>query len=392
MSIICKIIEEKTYERLAFNAIFWDTRKFFVFNSAKWLLLIAGATLVAWWMGVMLQCIVLLILYGIVISISARLIIAYNMSCRLTDSKIYDSVQIFSDKQGLHAFNGRNYTFSVYWKNVNRYFRKKTGFFLCNDGNILMFIPRLMLTPKGDHILQQAIEQYVDISQQPENHEERNTHHSYALLRVDSPNRKDLCRKERQFKIKYLLPFLVVWVIIHPFILSLLGIGIFGVYFILCWLHFSFVVEVMFGRLNQVEENIQFICERDNDGNLKIERENYGVWSFSCDSIVEKIRQESYVILKLNNGILLPYTLDKISCHENESTAPKNNRFPKQHKALKWLFHILLFILTWIITIIHTLPADCNPLMEIPILKWLMVCNGSFFNSSANSCKKYYYR
>lgn len=379
MLINCKSIEEKTYERLAFNAIFWNTCKFFVFNSVKWLLLIAGATLVALWMGVLLQWLVLLSLYSIIISISVRLIIVYNMSKRLVNNKIYDSVQIFSDEQGLHASNGRNYTFAVSWKNVNRYFRKKTGFFLCKDGNILMFIPRLMLTPKSEYILQQTMEQHVNISLQLGNHEERDTHYSCAMLRVDTPNREELCRKERQFKIKYLLPFLSVWVIIHPFILSLLGISIFGVYFMLCWLHFSFVVEVMFESLNLETENAEFICEHDNDGNLKIERKNYGVWKFSCDSIVEIIRQESHVILKLNNGILLPFTLPKISCHENESSAQKNNHFPKQHKALKWLFHILLFILTWIITIIHALPADCNPVMDIPILKWLMVCNGSLF-------------
>lgn len=377
MLIICKSIEEKTYERLAFKAIFRNACKFFVFNSAKWLLLIAGVTLVAWWMGIMLQWLVLLSLYSIVISISMRLIIAYNMSKHLVNSKIYDSVQIFSDKQGLHASNGRNYTFSVSWKNVNRYFRKKAGFFLCKDDNILMFIPGLMLTPKSEYILQQTMEQHVNISQQPGNHEERDTHYSCALLRVDSPNREELCRKERQFKIKYLLPFLVVWVMIHPFILSLLGVNIFGVYFMLCWLQFSFVVEVMFESLNPETENAEFICEHNNDGNLKIERKNYGVWRFSCNSIVEKIRHESHVILKLNNGILLPFTLSKISCHENERTVKKNNHFPKQHKALKWLFHILLFILTWIITIIHALPADCNPVMDIPILKWLMDCNGS---------------
>lgn len=377
MSIACIPIEEKTYERLAYNAIFRNTCGLFAFIPTKWLLFIAGATLFAWWMEVMLQCLVLLVLYSIVISLYVRSIIAYTMSKRLVDSKIYESVQIYSDEQGLHASNGRNYTFSVYWNHVNRYVRKKAGLFLCKDGNILMFIPGLMLTPESEYILQQAIEQHVGISQQAGNHEESDTHHSCALLRVAPPDSDERCRKERQFKMKYLLPFLVVWVIIHPFILSQLGISIDGVYFILCWLHFSFVVEVMFEPLKAEDENSEFICEHDHDGNLKIERKNYGVWRFSCDSIVETIRQESHVILKLDNGILLPFPLAKMSSHENERPEQKNNHSPKQRKALKWLFHILFFILTLMLTIIHALPADCNPATDIPILKWLMACNAS---------------
>lgn len=107
MSVVCTPIEEKTYERLAFNAIFRNTCVGGVFISAKRLLLVAGAALVAWWMGVMLQFLVLLSLYSIVISLYVCCVTAYCMSKRLVNSMLVSLSNREIMKRGIRIIPAR---------------------------------------------------------------------------------------------------------------------------------------------------------------------------------------------------------------------------------------------------------------------------------------------
>ncbi len=345
-------IKKRQYEKLAFWTAFATSCRVIPFPATKWLLLIAGATLLAWWLEILTQYVIVLILYFVGVTIWAMLLVVYKLSKASTAGAIYECKGIYTNNTGIHAHNELDYTYSVPWKNVNQYQVKRAGIFLCTNGDTRLFIPSAMLTREDKQTLLHAIKQYLS-SPHPIRDAGKEELSTACTQLISLPEYKLNKDKEFRYKIKYLLPFLLTLGISTPIILSLLEIRIFGLYFILCWMQFAFILESMFERLFPNAPPTSYICTRKSCEEYSIEKVGIGIYTFARSAIIKEGTHGDFGYFLLKNGEILPCPHTWINpSNKQEQHERKPSQFMSR-KLCKWILHGCVFIITWIITIIH---------------------------------------